>query len=81
MAKEAGITPSAMTRVLEKLEGRNLVQRVRGAAEDGRAAKVAITSHGREVRASIDKLMRQRRRLDGAAGGIDRHARRAVVRA
>ena len=60
LAKEAGITPSAMTRVLEKLEAQNLVQRVRGAAEDGRAAEVAITGRGREVRASIGKLMRER---------------------
>ncbi len=60
LAKEAGITPSAMTRVLEKLEAQNLVQRVRGAAEDGRTAEVAITGRGREVRASIDKLMRER---------------------
>src|SRR5712692_5528190 len=43
LAKEAGITPSAMTRVLEKLEAQNLVQRVRGAAEDGRAADVAVS--------------------------------------
>lgn len=62
LAKEAGITPSAMTRVLEKLEAQNLVQRVRGAADDGRTARVAITGRGREVRVSIDKLMRKRTR-------------------
>src|SRR6202162_377747 len=57
LAADAGITPSAMTRVLEKLEAQKLVQRVRGAAEDGRAANVAITRHGRQVHAQIDKLM------------------------
>lgn len=60
LAADAGITPSAMTRVLEKLEAQKLVQRVRGAAEDGRAANVAITRHGRQVCARIDKLMQQR---------------------
>ena len=62
LAADAGITPSAMTRVLEKLEAQKLVQRVRGAAEDGRAANVAITRYGRQVRARIDKLMQQRTR-------------------
>ena len=60
LAADAGITPSAMTRVLEKLEAQKLVQRVRGTAGDGRAAKVAITRHGRQVCARIDKLMQQR---------------------
>jgi MarR family transcriptional regulator, organic hydroperoxide resistance regulator len=60
LAADAGLTPSAMTRVLEKLEARNLVQRVRGAGDDGRAAAVAITARGREVRKSIDDLMRER---------------------
>ena len=60
LAAEAGITPSAMTRVLEKLEAQKLVQRVRGAARDGRAAKVVITRYGRLVRARIDKLMQRR---------------------
>jgi DNA-binding MarR family transcriptional regulator len=57
LAAQACITPSAMTRVLEKLEAQNLVQRVRGANEDGRASMVTITAHGREVRASIDQLI------------------------
>jgi hypothetical protein len=48
--------------VLEKLEAQKLVQRVRGTAGDGRAANVAITRHGRQVRARIDKLMQQRTR-------------------
>src|SRR5947207_2110975 len=60
LASSAGITPSAMTRVLEKLEARDLVKRVRGNGNDGRAAKVAITVRGREVRASIDRLIKTR---------------------
>ena len=60
LAAETGITPSAMTRVLEKLEAQKLVQRVRGTAGDGRAANVAITRHGRQVCARLDKLMQQR---------------------
>ena len=62
LAKETGITPSAMTRVLEKLEAQSLVQRIRGVREDGRAAQVAITGRGRAVRAALDQLMRQRTR-------------------
>jgi DNA-binding MarR family transcriptional regulator len=60
LAAESGITPSAMTRVLEKLEKQQLVRRVRGQGKDGRAAMVAITARGRETRRNIDRLMRQR---------------------
>lgn len=56
----AGITPSAMTRVLEKLEARGLVERVRGAHVDGRAASVRITAAGRRTRKLLDELMRNR---------------------
>lgn len=62
LATTAGISPSALTRVLEKLEARHLVKRVRGAAKDGRAASVAITPHGRHVRGTIDQLMLERTR-------------------
>lgn len=62
LASAAGISPSAMTRVLEKLEARQLVKRVRGAGSDGRAATVAITPHGRQVRGKIDQLMLERTR-------------------
>jgi DNA-binding MarR family transcriptional regulator len=60
LAAISGITPSAMTRVLEKLEARNLVERVRGAQTDGRAAMVRITDEGRRTRKQLDALMRQR---------------------
>mgnify|MGYP005811258595 CR=1 FL=1 len=60
LAAQSGISPSAMTRVLEKLEARRLVERVRGAQEDGRAAMVRITAAGRRTRKQLDELMRQR---------------------
>ncbi|HVO81923.1 MAG TPA: MarR family winged helix-turn-helix transcriptional regulator [Terriglobales bacterium] len=72
LAAESGITASAMTRVLEKLEARGLVQRVRGAGDDGRAAIVAITERGRAVRGRIDQLMLERTRtiLKGIPAGL-----------
>jgi len=60
LAALSGITPSAMTRVLEKLEARGLVERVRGAHTDGRAAMVRITPEGRRTRELLDGLMRSR---------------------
>jgi DNA-binding MarR family transcriptional regulator len=60
LAASSGITPSAMTRVLEKLEARKLVERVRGAQTDGRAAMVRITDEGRRTRKQLDALMRER---------------------
>ena len=60
LAAASGITPSAMTRVLERLEARNLVERVRGGQKDGRAAAVRITDAGREVRRQLDALMLER---------------------
>lgn len=60
LAAQSGISPSAMTRVLEKLEARKLVERVRGAQDDGRAATVRITPTGRRTRDQLDQLMRER---------------------
>jgi DNA-binding MarR family transcriptional regulator len=57
LAALSGISPSAMTRVLEKLEARGLVERVRGAHDDGRAAMVGITAEGRRTRKLLDGLM------------------------
>jgi DNA-binding MarR family transcriptional regulator len=72
LAAESGITPSAMTRVLDKLEAQGLIQRVRGAGEDGRAAMVVITERGRSVRGRIDQLMLDRTRaiLHGIPAGF-----------
>lgn len=60
LAALSAISPSAMTRVLEKLERRKLVERVRGAHADGRAAMVRITEEGRRTRGLLDALMVQR---------------------
>lgn len=60
LAALSGITPSAMTRVLEKLEARGLVERIRGAHDDRRAAMVRITASGRRTRKLLDQLMRSR---------------------
>ncbi|WP_049761925.1 MarR family winged helix-turn-helix transcriptional regulator [Candidatus Korobacter versatilis] len=57
LAAVSAISPSAMTRVLEKLEARGLVERVRGAHDDGRAAMVRITPEGRRTRKQLDGLM------------------------
>ena len=62
LAASSGLTPSAMTRVLEKLEARGLVERVRGAQDDGRAALVRITTPGRRTRVRLDGLMVERAR-------------------
>jgi DNA-binding MarR family transcriptional regulator len=60
LAAAVEISPSAMTRVVEKLEAQGLVERVRGVGDDGRAAMVKITGAGREVRKRIDELMQER---------------------
>lgn len=60
LAQAADISPSAMTRVLERLEKQGLVRRVRGGQQDGRAARVEITAAGRKVRQRIDRLMEER---------------------
>lgn len=60
LAAEAGVTAGAMTRLLDRLEALELVERVRGANGDGRAASVRITARGRKVRGQIDALMLER---------------------
>lgn len=60
LAQASGISPSAMTRTLERLEERGLVHRVHGGQPDGRAAAAEITAEGRKVRQRIDRLMQER---------------------
>ena len=79
LAALSGITPSAMTRVLEKLEARGLVERVRGGHDDGRAAMVRITAAGRRTRKLLDELMRGRTQTIMAA--IPQKQRAEVLRA
>lgn len=74
LAAASRISPSAMTRVIEKLEKQGMVQRVRGAREDGRAAIVEITPAGRKARRRIDQLMRDRARAVAEAFPENRRA-------
>ncbi len=78
LAAQSGITPSAMTRVIEKLETQALVERVRGAQTDGRAAMVRITAKGRKLRGSIDQLMIDR--ATTILSAIPRNERANVLR-
>ena len=60
LAASSGITPSAMTRVLEKLEARGLVERVRG-THDGWSRRQRANHRRRPAtREQLDKLMRER---------------------
>ncbi|MGZ7029705.1 MAG: MarR family winged helix-turn-helix transcriptional regulator [Terriglobales bacterium] len=79
LAIASRITPSAMTRVIEKLEKQGMVRRVRGAQDDGRAATVEITPGGRRARRRIDQLMRERARA--VAESIPASRRDAVLHA
>ena len=79
LAALSGITPSAMTRVLEKLEARGLVERVRGTHEDGRAAIVRVTAAGRRTRKLLDELMRSRTKT--ILGAIPQKQRTEVLAA
>ena len=60
LADATGISPSAMTRVLERLEKQGLLRRVHGGMEDGRASTIAITERGRHTRALLDQFMMQK---------------------
>jgi DNA-binding MarR family transcriptional regulator len=60
LAATAGITPSAMTRLIERLEARGLVARVHGSEPDARVSTLKITPAGRRIRSLLDDLMRKR---------------------
>lgn len=60
LASHSCISASAMSRIVDKLEARGLVERVWGSGSDGRAASVAITSAGRRTRHQLDQLMLRR---------------------
>jgi DNA-binding MarR family transcriptional regulator len=77
LALSVWLSPSAMTRALERLEAEGLVQRVRGATDDGRAATVAVTTKGRRVRQRIDQLMLDR--TQQIINAIPANARRQVL--
>lgn len=79
LAASSGITPSAMTRVLERLEARGLVGRVRGSHPDGRAAVVRISAAGRRTRSLLDELMRER--TSQIIGAVSAKQRTLVLKA
>ncbi len=79
LALNVSLTPSAMTRALERLEAEGLVRRIRGAGEDGRAATVEITAKGRGIRRRIDRLMHER--TQAIIDAIPPHSRDQVLAA
>jgi DNA-binding MarR family transcriptional regulator len=60
LAAAAGISASAMTRTIEKLEARKLLRRLPAPTQDGRAFCVEITPLGLKVLGQIDALLRRR---------------------
>ena len=74
LAQATGITASAMTRVLERLEKQGLLHRVHGGMEDGRASTIAITPRGKHSRALLDQFMMQRTEAILAAIPLDSRA-------
>jgi DNA-binding MarR family transcriptional regulator len=60
LAERAGVTASGLSRALDRLQELGLVERVRGANPDGRAALVQVTAAGRAVLDRIRDLMRER---------------------
>ena len=59
LARDYGIDASAVTRLIDRLEKRNLLSRVRS-SEDRRAVHLAVTDEGRELAA----------RMPGIFGGV-----------
>ncbi len=60
LAQAIGLSPSGMTRVLERLEKQGLLSRVHGGMQDGRESTISITVLGRETRALLDQIMIQK---------------------
>jgi DNA-binding MarR family transcriptional regulator len=61
LSRDAGITASTATRILDALERRGIVRRARS-NEDRRGVTVTLTAQGREVLSSQDDWLRDRRR-------------------
>ncbi len=60
LAAATGITASAMTRALERLEKQGRVRRVHGEMKDGRATTVELTPEGNDACYQFDNYMKQR---------------------
>jgi DNA-binding MarR family transcriptional regulator len=56
LARECGMDPGAMTRLLDRLEAKALVQRVR-CTDDRRVVRLAITPAGREAVAGVPEVL------------------------
>jgi DNA-binding MarR family transcriptional regulator len=61
LAGHAGITPSTATRILDALERRGIVKRVRS-LEDRRAVAVTLTEHGQQLLQEQQEWLRGRQR-------------------
>jgi DNA-binding MarR family transcriptional regulator len=61
LSRDAGITASTATRILDALERRGIVRRTRS-REDRRGVTVTLTELGREVLSDQDEWMRGRQR-------------------
>jgi DNA-binding MarR family transcriptional regulator len=68
-----------MTRNIERLEARGLVERVRGSQQDKREAMVRITEKGRWMRRQLDELLLQR--AESLWQAMPSNARRNAVQA
>ena len=61
LAGHAGITPSTATRILDALERRGIVRRVRS-VEDRRVVAVSLTEHGQQLLQDQQEWLRGRQR-------------------
>ena len=66
LAGHAGITPSTATRILDALERRGIVKRVRS-LEDRRAVAVTLTEHGQQLLQEQQEWLRGRQRAFSAS--------------
>lgn len=76
LARQAGITASTATRILDALERREIVRRDR-ADEDRRAVTVTLTDHGRQLLNEQDGWVRAR--TLGFYDGLPEHEREMIA--
>ena len=66
LARDAGVTASTATRILDALERRGIVERARSST-DRRAVTITLTDHGRRLLTGQDAWLRDRQRTFYAA--------------
>ncbi len=76
MAEALGISPGGMTRTLDRLEEKRLVDRVRS-REDRRVVTLAPTSAGRQAAAAVPEVLRHV--IDLHLAGFERAERDALL--